>query len=129
MIFGVSAVISAAKLKFFLRYNLAFIGALGELKFAGFGWSVLTFNCRHSMCGTLYYLPPELKELKTKEYVESVEHDANVDMLYALNLVVQEHESMVTKEQPHAMLIPMEYFLMGYGLYRPNTICCSYSHN
>ncbi|KAM3221135.1 hypothetical protein P3L10_020403 [Capsicum annuum] len=28
MIFGVSAVICAAKLKFFLRYNLAFIGAL-----------------------------------------------------------------------------------------------------
>jgi hypothetical protein len=27
---------------------------------------------------------------------------------------------MVTEEQPHAMLIPMEYFLMGYGLYRPS---------
>nr|XP_043630760.1 pollen-specific protein SF21-like [Erigeron canadensis] len=27
--------------------------------------------------------------------------------------------SMVTEEQPHAMLIPLECFLMGYGFYRP----------
>lgn len=26
---------------------------------------------------------------------------------------------MVTEEQPHAMLVPMEYVLMGYGFYRP----------
>lgn len=32
---------------------------------------------------------------------------------------VQACGSMVTEEQPHAMLIPMEYFFMGYGLYRP----------
>lgn len=32
---------------------------------------------------------------------------------------VQACGSMVTEEQPHAMLIPMEFFLMGYGLYRP----------
>ena len=32
---------------------------------------------------------------------------------------VQACGSLVTEEQPHAMLIPMEYFLMGYGLYRP----------
>lgn len=49
-----------------------------------------------------------------------------VDEMYGLccdcncNLQVQECGSMVTEEQPHAMLIPMEYFLMGYGLYRPN---------
>lgn len=27
---------------------------------------------------------------------------------------------MVTEEQPDAMLIPMEYFLTGYGMYRPS---------
>ncbi|KAL2534289.1 N-MYC downregulated-like 1 [Abeliophyllum distichum] len=32
---------------------------------------------------------------------------------------VQACGSMVTEEQPLAMLIPMEYFVMGYGLYRP----------
>ncbi|CAK9180917.1 unnamed protein product [Ilex paraguariensis] len=44
----------------------------GELKIADFGWSVHTFNRRRTMCGTLDYLPPEM--------VESVEHDANVDI-------------------------------------------------
>ncbi|PPR97626.1 hypothetical protein GOBAR_AA23058 [Gossypium barbadense] len=37
--------------------------------------------------------------------------------LQAIN--VQACGSMVTEEQPHAMLIPMEYFFMRYGLYRP----------
>lgn len=32
---------------------------------------------------------------------------------------VQACGSMVTEEQPHAMLIPMEFFFMGYGLYKP----------
>ena len=40
-------------------------------------------------------------------------------------LQVQGCGSVVTEEQPHAMLIPMEYFLMGYGLYRPSQL--SYS--
>ncbi|PHU14355.1 Histone-lysine N-methyltransferase ATX3 [Capsicum chinense] len=34
--------------------------------------------------------------------------------------MVQECESIVTEEPPHTMLIPIEYFLVGYGLYRPN---------
>ncbi|XP_021689746.2 serine/threonine-protein kinase Aurora-1 isoform X2 [Hevea brasiliensis] len=46
--------------------------ATGELKIADFGWSVHTFNRRQTMCGTLDYLPPEM--------VESVEHDATVDI-------------------------------------------------
>ncbi|VFQ82272.1 unnamed protein product [Cuscuta campestris] len=48
------------------------VGAQGELKIADFGWSVHTFNRRRTMCGTLDDLPPEM--------VESVEHDANVDI-------------------------------------------------
>ncbi|KAL2940156.1 Serine/threonine-protein kinase Aurora-1 [Bienertia sinuspersici] len=44
----------------------------GELKIADFGWAVHTFNRRKTMCGTLDYLPPEM--------VESVEHDASVDI-------------------------------------------------
>ncbi|KAF3674143.1 Serine/threonine-protein kinase Aurora-2 [Capsicum annuum] len=48
------------------------VGAQGELKIADFGWSVHTFNRRRTMCGTLDYLPPEM--------VESVEHDASVDI-------------------------------------------------
>ncbi|XP_057956941.1 protein NDL1-like [Malania oleifera] len=33
---------------------------------------------------------------------------------------VQACGSLVTEEQPHAMLIPLEYFLMGYGFSRPS---------
>lgn len=33
---------------------------------------------------------------------------------------VQACGSMVTEEQPEAMLIPLEYFLMGFGFYRPS---------
>lgn len=35
---------------------------------------------------------------------------------------VQACGTLVTEEQPYAMLIPLEYFLMGYGLYRPSQI-------
>ncbi|CAN1217432.1 Protein NDL1 [Linum perenne] len=38
---------------------------------------------------------------------------------------VQACGSMVAEEQPHAMLVPMEYFLMGYGLYRPAKLSLS----
>ncbi|KAG0470750.1 hypothetical protein HPP92_017450 [Vanilla planifolia] len=48
------------------------LGVQGEVKIADFGWSVHTFNRRRTMCGTLDYLPPEM--------VESVEHDASVDI-------------------------------------------------
>ncbi|GJN17513.1 hypothetical protein PR202_gb04588 [Eleusine coracana subsp. coracana] len=48
------------------------IGAQGELKIADFGWSVHTFNRRQTMCGMLYYLPPEM--------VEMTDHDYHVDI-------------------------------------------------
>nr|BAF44482.1 aurora kinase 2 splicing variant [Arabidopsis thaliana] len=55
--------------------------ATGELKIADFGWSVHTFNRRRTMCGTLDYLPPEM--------VESVEHDASVD-IWSLGILCYE---------------------------------------
>ncbi|GLT57209.1 hypothetical protein SLA2020_301970 [Shorea laevis] len=57
------------------------VGAQGELKIADFGWSVHTFNRRRTMCGTLDYLPPEM--------VESVEHDASVD-IWSLGILCYE---------------------------------------
>ncbi|KAK8918553.1 Serine/threonine-protein kinase Aurora-1 [Platanthera zijinensis] len=48
------------------------LGVQGDIKIADFGWSVHTFNRRKTMCGTLDYLPPEM--------VESIEHDASVDI-------------------------------------------------
>ncbi|KAL5558765.1 hypothetical protein UlMin_034976 [Ulmus minor] len=45
---------------------------------------------------------------------------SKLDRRYSALVEVQACGSMVTEEQPHAMLIPLEYFLMGYGLYRPS---------
>ncbi|CAI9779894.1 unnamed protein product [Fraxinus pennsylvanica] len=50
---------------------------------------------------------------------EALHMTANLDRRCSALVEVQACGSMVTEEQPHAMLIPMEYFLMGYGLYRP----------
>ncbi|KAM1155631.1 hypothetical protein ACFX13_027092 [Malus domestica] len=50
---------------------------------------------------------------------EALHMTSKLDRRYSALVEVQACGSMVTEEQPHAMLIPMEYFLMGYGLYRP----------
>lgn len=46
----------------------------------------------------------------------------HVLIVFCLKLEVQACGSMVTEEQPHAMLIPMEFFFMGFGLYRPGRV-------
>ncbi|XP_057447303.1 protein NDL1-like isoform X2 [Lotus japonicus] len=51
---------------------------------------------------------------------EAIHMTSKLDRRYSALVEVQACGSMVTEEQPHAMLIPMEYFLMGYGLYRPS---------
>jgi pimeloyl-ACP methyl ester carboxylesterase len=51
---------------------------------------------------------------------EAVHMTTKLDRRYSALVEVQACGSMVTEEQPHAMLVPMEYFLMGYGLYRPS---------
>ncbi|WOH11254.1 hypothetical protein DCAR_0830734 [Daucus carota subsp. sativus] len=53
---------------------------------------------------------------------EAVHMIAKLDRRYSALVEVQACGSMVTEEQPHAMLIPMEYFLMGYGMYRPSQL-------
>ncbi|XP_074577736.1 protein NDL2-like [Curcuma longa] len=44
---------------------------------------------------------------------------------YSALVEVQACGSLVTEEQPLAMLITMEYFLAGYGLHRPSQLNCS----
>ncbi|CAK9147252.1 unnamed protein product [Ilex paraguariensis] len=53
-------------------------------------------------------------------HAEALHMTAKLDRRYSALVEVQACGSMVTEEQPHAMLIPMEYFLMGYGLHRPS---------
>ena len=50
---------------------------------------------------------------------EALHMTMKLDRRYSALVEVQACGSMVTEEQPHAMLIPLEYFFMGYGLYRP----------
>ncbi|WOL14602.1 pollen-specific protein SF21-like isoform X3 [Canna indica] len=45
---------------------------------------------------------------------------AKLDKRCSALVEVQACGSVVTEEQPHAMLIPLEYFFMGFGLYRHN---------
>ncbi|WOG94276.1 hypothetical protein DCAR_0313569 [Daucus carota subsp. sativus] len=52
-------------------------------------------------------------------HTEALHMTAKLDRRYCALVEVQACGSLVTEEQPHAMLIPMEYFLMAYGLYRP----------
>ncbi|KAA8525176.1 hypothetical protein F0562_006960 [Nyssa sinensis] len=56
---------------------------------------------------------------------EALHMTSKLDRRYSALVEVQACGSMVTEEQPHAMLIPMEYFLMGYGLYRPSQLSVS----
>lgn len=51
-------------------------------------------------------------------YSEALRMTSKMDRRYSALVEVQACGSVVTEEQPHAMLIPMEYFLMGYGLFR-----------
>ncbi|KAL1408184.1 spindle assembly checkpoint kinase [Vanrija albida] len=58
------------------------IGLKGELKIGDFGWSVhAPSDRRHTLCGTLDYLPPEM--------VEGKEHTSKVD-LWALGVLCYE---------------------------------------
>ncbi|PIN07221.1 NDR1 protein [Handroanthus impetiginosus] len=51
---------------------------------------------------------------------EALHMIAKLDKRCSALVEVQACGSMVTEEQPQAMLTSMEYFLMGYGLYRPS---------
>ncbi|KAG6658308.1 protein NDL1-like isoform X1 [Carya illinoinensis] len=50
---------------------------------------------------------------------EALHMNSKLDRRFSALVEVQACGSMVTEEQPHAMLIPMEFFFMGYGLYKP----------
>ncbi|KAM0030746.1 Pollen-specific protein SF21 [Helianthus debilis subsp. tardiflorus] len=77
----------------------------------------------------------ELKSLECKTIIfvgdSSPFHDEALQIAEILgtncSALVEVHAcgSMVTQEQPHAMLIPLENFLKGFGLYRP----CRYSNS
>ncbi|XP_050218648.1 protein NDL1-like [Mercurialis annua] len=76
----------------------------------------LTSGLKRLKCRTLIFVGDN-----SPFHSEAVHMISKLDRRYSALVEVQACGSMVTEEQPHAMLIPMEYFFMGYGLHRP---CC-----
>ncbi|KAK6912803.1 NDRG protein, partial [Dillenia turbinata] len=76
-----------------------------------------------------------LKQLKCRSLIfvgedspvhsESLHMNSKLDRRYSALVEVQACGSIVSEEQPDAMLIPLEYFLMGYGLYKPSKLSVS----
>lgn len=77
----------------------------------------LTSGLKRLRCRTLVFVGDN-----SPFHSEALHMTSKLDKRYSALVEVQACGSMVTEEQPHAMLIPMEYFFMGYGLYRPSKL-------
>lgn len=77
----------------------------------------LTEALKKLQCRTLIFVGEN-----SQFHADAVHMTTKLDRRYCALVEVQACGSLVTEEQPHAMLIPMEYFLMGYGLYRPSQL-------
>ncbi|XP_020398432.1 protein NDL1 isoform X1 [Zea mays] len=75
----------------------------------------LTESLEKLQCQTLIFVGEN-----SQFHADAVHMTTKLDRRYCALVEVQACGSLVTEEQPHAMVIPMEYFLMGYGLYRPS---------
>ncbi|KAL6989528.1 Protein ndl2, variant 2 [Sarracenia purpurea var. burkii] len=83
-------------------------------------------------------LTEELKKLQCKTLIfvgdcspfhaESLYMNAMIDKKICALVEVQSCGSLVTEEHPYAMLIPIEFFLMGFGLYRQPSFVTSLSN-
>lgn len=58
-------------------------------------------------------------------HFEALQMASKLDRRFSALVEVQACGSMVTEEQPDAMLTPMEYFLTGLGFYRPSLFSVS----
>ncbi|XP_020589304.1 pollen-specific protein SF21-like isoform X3 [Phalaenopsis equestris] len=74
----------------------------------------LTKDLKNIQCKTLIFVGDS-----SPFHSDAIHMSSKLDRRYSALVEVQECGSVVTEEQPHAMLIPLEYFFMGYGLYRP----------
>ncbi|OWM86578.1 protein NDL2 [Punica granatum] len=80
----------------------------------------ITEGLRKLQCRTLIFVGDN-----SPFHSEAIHMTSHLDRRFTALVEVQACGSMVTEEQPHAMLIPLEYFLMGYGLYRPPKLSVS----
>ncbi|XP_042056720.1 protein NDL1-like isoform X1 [Salvia splendens] len=75
----------------------------------------LTDGLRKLKCRTLIFVGDS-----SPFHSESLDMIAKLDKRYSALVEVLDCGSIVTEEQPQAMLTSMEYFLMGYGLHMPS---------
>ncbi|CAM8961643.1 hypothetical protein QQ045_005772 [Rhodiola kirilowii] len=80
----------------------------------------LTDGLRRLQCRSLIFVGEN-----SPFHSEAVHMTSKLDRRLSALVEVQSCGSMVTEEHPHAMLIPMEYFLMGYGFFRPSKFTIS----
>ncbi|KAK3140522.1 hypothetical protein QOZ80_5AG0402120 [Eleusine coracana subsp. coracana] len=80
----------------------------------------LTDSLRKLQCRTLIFVGEN-----SEFHDDAIHMTTKLDRRYCALVEVQDCGSLVTEEQPYAMLMPMEYFLMGYGLYRPYQLSSS----
>ncbi|XP_047326961.1 protein NDL2-like [Impatiens glandulifera] len=77
----------------------------------------LTEGLRKIQCRTLIFVGEN-----SPFHMEALHMTSKLNRRLSALVEVQACGSIVTEEQPHAMLIPLEYFLMGYGFYRPSQL-------
>ncbi|KAL3750348.1 hypothetical protein ACJRO7_011360 [Eucalyptus globulus] len=80
----------------------------------------LTDSLKNLHCKTLIFVGES-----SPFHAESVYMIAKMDRKVCALVEVQACGSLVTEEHPYAMLIPIEFFLMGFGYYRPPHFVCS----
>ncbi|KAI3713748.1 hypothetical protein L1987_72334 [Smallanthus sonchifolius] len=78
------------------------------------GRSDITDELKRLQCRTLIFVGEN-----SAFHLESLHMTSKLDMRFSALIEVGRCGSLVTEEQPDAMLMPLEYFLMGYGVYRP----------
>ncbi|XP_048136056.1 protein NDL1-like isoform X2 [Rhodamnia argentea] len=80
----------------------------------------LTDSLKNLHCKTLIFVGES-----SPFHAESTYMGAKMDRKVCALVEVQACGSLVTEEHPYAMLIPIEFFLMGFGYYRPPYFTCS----
>ncbi|KAJ7290886.1 hypothetical protein O6H91_Y293100 [Diphasiastrum complanatum] len=78
----------------------------------------LTAELKNLRCRTLIFVGEQ-----SPFYDEAIHINSVMDRRFNALVEVQACGSLVTEEQPHSMLVPIEYFLMGYEFYRPVQLC------
>ncbi|PWA95130.1 NDRG, Alpha/Beta hydrolase fold protein [Artemisia annua] len=74
----------------------------------------ITDGLKRLQCRTLIFVGEN-----SPFHSESLHMTSKLDRRFSALVEVGRCGSMVTEEQPDAMLMSLEYFLMGYGIYRP----------